>query len=68
MRENTERPEKVDDGTVRLVGTRREPLVEEIALLLDSPDQHEAMANAVNLYDAGHAFKRMLVTLNGLRN
>lgn len=60
MRENTERPEAVIAGTVKLVGTRRQRLVDEVSLLLDSRDIYEGMANATNPYGDGHAAERAL--------
>jgi len=48
MRENTERPEAVVSGTVKLVGTDRERIVAEATTLLDSEAAYKAMANAVN--------------------
>src|SRR5699024_6101792 len=50
MRENTERPEAVVAGTVKLIGTHRQRLVDEVSLLLDSVEAYGAMANAVNPY------------------
>lgn len=58
MRENTERPEAVVAGTVRLIGTSRQRLVDEVSLLLDSPEAYTAMANAVNPYGDGRAAER----------
>lgn len=63
MRENTERPEAVEAGTVKLVGTSGERIVEETALLLDNADQYEAMANAVNPYGDGKASTRVLAAV-----
>lgn len=60
MRENTERPEAVTAGTVKLVGTARRRLVEEVSLLLDSPEAYAAMANAVNPYGDGQAAGRTI--------
>lgn len=58
MRENTERPEAVVAGTVRLIGTSRRRVVDEVSLLLDSSDAYTGMANAVNPYGDGHAAER----------
>jgi len=60
MRENTERPEAVVAGTVKLIGTHRQRLVDEVSLLLDSPEAYGAMANAVNPYGDGEAARRTL--------
>lgn len=58
MRENTERPEAVVAGTVRLIGTHRHRLVDEVSLLLDSEEAYAGMANAVNPYGDGQAARR----------
>lgn len=58
MRENTERPEAVVAGTVKLIGTKRQRLVDEVAMLLDSEEAYAGMANAVNPYGDGSAAVR----------
>ncbi|WP_422115739.1 non-hydrolyzing UDP-N-acetylglucosamine 2-epimerase [Brachybacterium sp. UNK5269] len=58
MRENTERPEAVVAGTVKLIGTSRERIVDEVSLLLDSEVVYKGMANAVNPYGDGKAAER----------
>ncbi|MCH8571329.1 UDP-N-acetylglucosamine 2-epimerase (non-hydrolyzing) [Nesterenkonia sp. AY15] len=63
MRENTERPEAVDAGTVRLIGTAEERVVEEVAALFDNPEAYSAMANAVNPYGDGHAAQRTVAAI-----
>ena len=63
MRENTERPEAVVAGTVKLIGTRRQRLVEEVALLLDSNEAYSAMSNAVNPYGDGNAAQRTVAAI-----
>jgi len=63
MRENTERPEAVDAGTVRLIGTGEERLVEEVSALFDNPSAYAAMANAVNPYGDGHAAARTVAAI-----
>lgn len=60
MRENTERPEAVVSGTVKLIGTNQKRLVDEVSLLLDSEEAYTAMANAVNPYGDGGAAKRTI--------
>ena len=64
MRENTERPEAVVAGTVKLIGTHRQRLVDEVALLLDSAEVYAGMANAVNPYGDGRAAER---TVNAIK-
>jgi UDP-N-acetylglucosamine 2-epimerase (non-hydrolysing) len=55
LREKTERPEGVEAGTVRLVGTRAEIVVTEACRLLDDPAAYRHMAQAANPYGDGHA-------------
>lgn len=58
-RDTTERPEAVEAGTVRLVGTSPERLVEEVTRLLDDEDSYAAMATAHNPYGDGQAAGRV---------
>ncbi|WP_106507707.1 non-hydrolyzing UDP-N-acetylglucosamine 2-epimerase [Brachybacterium timonense] len=60
MRENTERPEAVVAGTVKLIGTHRQRIVDEVSLLLDSEEAYNGMANAVNPYGDGRAAERTI--------
>lgn len=59
MRDTTERPEAVDAGTVKLVGTDRSAIVREANTLLDDPDTYAAMARAHNPYGDGLAADRI---------
>ncbi|WP_018176943.1 non-hydrolyzing UDP-N-acetylglucosamine 2-epimerase [Thioalkalivibrio sp. AKL8] len=59
-RETTERPEAVEAGTVRLVGTDTQRIVEEATRLLDDVDAYEAMAYAHNPYGDGKAAERIV--------
>ncbi len=63
LREVTERPEGVQAGTVKLVGTDTVRIVDEAARLLDDPAAHAAMAQAVNPYGDGHAAERIVAAL-----
>ncbi len=63
MRSVTERPEGVQAGTVRLVGTDEATIVSETRRLLDDPAAYEAMAQAVNPYGDGHAAERIVDAL-----
>jgi len=60
LRQVTERPEGVQAGTVRLVGTHSESIVAEARRLLDDPQAHSQMAQAVNPYGDGHAAERIV--------
>ena len=64
MRETTERPEAVEAGTVRLVGTDADLIVSQVDLLLTSSDEHEKMSRAHNPYGDGLASKRIVKYLN----
>lgn len=55
----TERNEAIDAGTVKLVGTRKEDIVEETQLLLDNEEEYRRMARAINPYGDGHAAERI---------
>ncbi|MFC4784714.1 non-hydrolyzing UDP-N-acetylglucosamine 2-epimerase [Nocardioides sp. MAHUQ-72] len=59
LRDNTERPEAVDAGTVRLVGTDEQRIVDEVTTLLTDPAAYDAMARAVNPYGDGRAAVRI---------
>jgi len=63
MREVTERPEAIQAGTARLVGTDRERIIQHTQLLMDQPSQYDAMAQAVNPYGDGHAAERIVEAL-----
>jgi UDP-N-acetylglucosamine 2-epimerase (non-hydrolysing) len=60
LREKTERPEAVDAGTVRLVGTDRERIVSEVSRLLDDRAAYERMTRVHNPYGDGRASARIL--------
>lgn len=63
MRQNTERPEAVVAGTVKLVGTNRSLIVAEAKLLLDDDAAYHSMANAVNPYGDGKAAERTVAAI-----
>ena len=60
MRDTTERPEALEAGTVRLVGTDYDRIVEEVSALLDDPSHYQAMSQAVNPYGDGKACPRIV--------
>lgn len=60
MRNTTERPEAVEAGTVKLVGTNYDLIVSEVSKLLDDPAYYNAMAQATNPYGDGLASKRII--------
>ena len=59
MRNTTERPEGIDAGTVELVGTNKETIVERTQSLLDDRASYERMSKAVNPYGDGKAAERI---------
>lgn len=58
LRNNTERPEAVTAGTVRLVGTQTERIVEAVSRLMTDRDEYRAMAQVANPYGDGRAAER----------
>ncbi len=60
MRDTTERPEAVEAGTVRLVGTALEKIVHGVSELLDSEASYKAMARAINPYGDGKSAQRIV--------
>ena len=60
MRETTERPEGVEAGTLKLIGTDLHTIISEARRLLDDPEAHAAMAGAKNPYGDGHAAERIV--------
>ena len=64
MRDTTERPEALSAGTVKLVGTDFNKIVNEVSVLLDDNQAYERRSKAVNPYGDGFACKRIVETLN----
>jgi UDP-N-acetylglucosamine 2-epimerase (non-hydrolysing) len=63
LREATERPEGVEAGTLKLVGTETRRIVEETKRLLDDPSEYAKMAKAANPYGDGRAAERIVEAL-----
>jgi UDP-N-acetylglucosamine 2-epimerase (non-hydrolysing) len=63
MRDTTERPEAVTAGTVRLVGTQEDRIVDEVSRLLTESSAYRAMAQAVNPYGDGKAAARCVAAM-----
>ena len=68
LRSETERPEAVEAGTVKVVGVEEENIVRETRLLLNRSDAYTAMAKAVNPYGDGHASERIVDVIKKLRS
>ncbi|MGD9930770.1 MAG: non-hydrolyzing UDP-N-acetylglucosamine 2-epimerase [Mangrovibacterium sp.] len=60
MRDTTERPEAVEAGTVLLVGTNKQKIVQEVSRLLEDPAHYESMSQASNPYGDGQASPRIV--------
>ena len=60
MRDTTERPEALEAGTVKLVGTNRDVIFNEVSRLLDDVQHYEKMSKAVNPYGDGKACERIV--------
>lgn len=60
MRDTTERPEAVDAGTVKLVGTNYQKIVDNVSQLLDDLEYYNTMSKAVNPYGDGKACERIV--------
>jgi UDP-N-acetylglucosamine 2-epimerase (non-hydrolysing) len=67
MRDTTERPEAVEAGTVKLVGTHPQTIVSAVAQLLDEPKAYQRMSQAHNPYGDGQAALRIAQYLQGQR-
>ena len=65
MRDTTERPEALKSGTVHLVGTNHDLIVNEVSTLLDDAVAYERMSKSVNPYGDGKACSRIVRALNG---
>jgi UDP-N-acetylglucosamine 2-epimerase (non-hydrolysing) len=66
MRDTTERPEAIDAGTARLVGTDDDSIADGVSLLLDDESEYRRMAFAHNPYGDGHACERIARSLLSL--
>lgn len=60
MRDTTERPEAVEAGTVKLVGTDYDKIMTEVSRLLDDKNYYKQMSQAINPYGDGNACKRII--------
>lgn len=60
LRDTTERPEALQAGTVKLVGTNQQSIYEAARLLLTDKDEYDKMARAINPYGDGHAAQRIV--------
>ena len=65
MRDTTERPEGIEAGTLKLVGTEEQVIYENFKLLLENPEEYKKMSTASNPYGDGFASKRIADLLEG---
>ena len=65
MREVTERPEGVEAGVARLVGTNVDRIVRETQRLMEDPHEYSRMSRAINPYGDGNASSRIIRSLLG---
>ena len=63
MRDTTERPEALEAGTVKLVGTDYDKIVKEVSLLIEDAQYYQTMSEAVNPYGDGRACERIINAL-----
>lgn len=70
MRDNTERPEALEAGTVKLVGTDYDKIINELSLLLEDEEAYNMMSKAINPYGDGLACERIVDFMinNGIFN
>ncbi len=68
LRTETERPEAVEAGTVKVVGVDEKNIYSEAKVLLDDKDIYEQMAKAVNPYGDGHASERIVESILKIKN
>ena len=68
MRDTTERPEALDAGTVKLVGTDYYKIVDNVSLLLDNENEYNIMSRANNPYGDGKASPRIADALLKFQN
>ncbi len=68
MRDTTERPEAIEYGTVKLVGTDRDKIVKEAQNLIDNKMEYDKMSKAHNPYGDGKACKRIVKFIKNINN
>ena len=68
IRNTTERPEAIEAGAVKMIGPDPDTIISEATELLDNPEAHAAMRNAVNPYGDGHAAERTVEAIRALLN
>ena len=67
LRDTTERPEAIEYGTVKLVGTDKNKIISAVQVLLDDDDEYKKMAESINPYGDGLASKRIVEVLKKVK-
>ena len=67
LRDTTERPEAIEYGTVKLVGTNKDTIVNTVQMLLNSDEEYKKMSEAINPYGDGLASKRIVDILRNIK-
>lgn len=67
LRDTTERPEAIEYGTVKLVGTNKDKIISEVQLLLNDETEYKKMSEAINPYGDGLASKRIVDILKQIK-
>ena len=68
MRDTTERPEAVEAGTIKLVGTNYQAIIDSVSCLLSDSSEYEKMSKAANPYGDGQACKRIIEKISSISN
>ena len=63
MRDTTERPEALEAGTVKLVGTDYDKIIKEVSALIEDREYYDRMSKAVNPYGDGKACGRIVTSI-----
>lgn len=63
MRDTTERPEALEAGTVKLVGTNYDKIMKEVSTLLDNNEYYQQMSQTINPYGDGKACAKIIIAL-----
>lgn len=63
MREATERPEAVEGGTAKIVGSKKDDIVKEVRGLYDDIQKYKKMSNAKNPFGAGDASQKIVTII-----
>lgn len=68
MRNTTERPEALNEGVIKLVGTNKKKIVEEVSFLIENKDEYDRMAKGINPYGDGKTSERIVDILKSIKD